>query len=232
MKRKAGKNLELPCRVEELQSRVLLSADAELGGDEEVVADDSAVEILVLDDSGESEVKTDELEGELEGPDVIFYTMGDIEDEVWVDGEESPVVGEGVDGEVIITMLPEGSDGEELPDEALPAETVWLTNTQECSGAPRTSSQLWSGIFDPIDSPTPGREEVSEDARWAPPEDEELPDDFVPPDDTIGEEEEPADDDELDLAIIAPDELPDGSAFGDDVSIEDDILGTEQDILA
>ena len=232
MKRKPGKNLELPCRVEELQSRIMLSADAELGGEEEVVADDSVVEILVIEEGGEGEVKADEkeVEGELEDPDVIFYTMGDVEDEVPADGEEAPVVGDGVDGEVIVTMVPEGSDGEVLPDEDLPAETVWLTNAQECSGAPRSSSQLWDpSIYEPIDSPTPGRDD--EDARWAPPEGEKLPDDFVPPDDTIGEEE-PTDGAGLDLAIIAPDELPDGSAFGGDVTIEDDILGTDLDILA
>ena len=206
-------------------------------GDGEVVADEGEFEILVLEEGGEGEVIADD--------DQIFYTMGEVIEEdggVSEEGEpktdeESPVVGEGVEGEVIITMVPEGSEGEPLPDGELPPETVWLTNVGECAvnvAAPVTSKLPANFIgLAPIvseePSPTPG---ADEDARWAPPEGEELPDDFVPPDDTLGEDEPTDGAGAGDLAMIAPDQLPDGSAFGGDVAIEDDILGTEEDILA
>jgi hypothetical protein len=206
-------------------------------GDGEVIADEGEFEILVIDEGGEGEVVSDE--------DLIFYTMGEVIEEdggVVEEGEpkseeESPVVGEGVEGEVIITMVPEGSEGEPLPDEELPPETVWLTNAGECAvnvAAPTNDEMPENFIgLAPIvsegPSPTPG---ADEDARWAPPEGEELPDDFVPPDDTLGEDEPTDGGAGLDLAMIAPDQLPDGSAFGGDVTIEDDVLGTEEDILA
>ena len=262
MKRKTGKMLGL-CAFETLQSRLLLSADADSGEPEviegeplefeimpfeidpleiddgivpteeewytlelpaddgagdEVIEDEFEIEILVIDEGEEGEIPPEDDSAVIDGEE-IYYMTGGLEGE-----EESPISGDGVDGEVTVVSLPDAGDNPWL---ALGSEACQVTVIMpKVDKLPQRFRGLkLAGSDDAPAAKRPGKSSRVADF-WEGSEGDAMPDD------TPGSDEEPADDDDG-LAIVAPDVLPDGSPFGGDVEIdEDSVLVDGEELLA